>query len=296
MLPVLLAAAALLLAPAHATQSCFGAAARDPGHPCQAARLKVVPSPATAVTLPNSPCRRVESEPPVCAFGARAGETIALVGDSHAGHWRAALDFVARARGWRGLSITHTSCPLQLALRDLPEPRRTLCADWKRQVFDWFARHPEVHTVFVAGLTGGSGVVASRGRSAFETAVAAYRDAWNALPATVEHIVVLRDTPKGRAGTNACVARAVARRQPPGRACAVPRARALDRDPAIVAAVRMASPRVRRIDLTRFFCSASACEPVIGGVLVRRDNTHLTGVFSATLGPYLLEAVDRLSA
>jgi hypothetical protein len=31
---------------------------------------------------------------------------------------------------------------------------------------------------------------------------------------------------------------------------------------------------------------------VIGGALVCRDQNHLTAVYSATLGPYLLRAVD----
>jgi hypothetical protein len=32
---------------------------------------------------------------------------------------------------------------------------------------------------------------------------------------------------------------------------------------------------------------------VIGGALVRKDNTHLTSTFATTLGPYLLRAVSR---
>src|SRR4051794_34246091 len=95
---------------------CFGAAARDPAHPCRDATSTVVPDPAVARTLPNAPCTAVERDAPmvVCAFGVPAAEaraTVALVGDSHAGGWRAALEQVARANGWRGLSITHTSCP-----------------------------------------------------------------------------------------------------------------------------------------------------------------------------------------
>jgi hypothetical protein len=35
---------------------------------------------------------------------------------------------------------------------------------------------------------------------------------------------------------------------------------------------------------------------VIGGALVLRDNTHMTGVFSSTLGPFLLHAVDRIAS
>ena len=57
----------------------------------------------------------------------------------------------------------------------------------------------------------------------------------------------------------------------------------------------MNSPRVQTVDLTRFFCDARLCYPVVGGVLVLRDNTHVTGAFSASLGPYLLQAVNRLT-
>ena len=110
--------------------ACFGAAARDPNRPqCRSVERgsTVFPSPADALTLPNSPCQpqRAQSGPPVCAFGAApsaARRTTALVGDRHAGHWRAALTVVARANGWSSLSITHSSCPLQKALRDLPGP------------------------------------------------------------------------------------------------------------------------------------------------------------------------------
>jgi hypothetical protein len=283
-----------------ATPRCFGAAARDSRSSCANAsqRLSVSPTPAVARTLPNSPCTAIRGQihPPVCSFGvtpAEATATVALVGDSHAGHWRGALSEVARVKGWRGLSITHTSCPLQQALRDLPEPRRSQCADWKRDVFAWFAMHPEIHTVFVAGLSGGTSVVPTRGRDRFATSVAGYVDAWRALPASVEHIVVIRDTPKLGGDTDTCIERAMSRRENAGLACAVRRSRALDRDPAIAAASRMPADRVQTVDLTRLFCGSRDCYPVIGGALVLRDTTHMTGVFSATLGPYLLRDLDH---
>jgi hypothetical protein len=257
-----------------------------------------VPSPAIARTLPNSPCTTIEAGPPVCAFGVDAGhatETIAIVGDSHAGGLRAAVATVARAHGWRGLSITHSSCPLSTAVRALPDPVLfQRCADWKTRVFAWFQRHPEIHTVFVAGLSGGSGVLPAGGQDRFATAVAGYVGAWNALPPTVRHIVVMRDTPKARHTTAACIERAMALRRDAGIACAVPRSGALDPDPLVVAAARMRSPRVQVVDLTGAFCSDRLCFPVIGGALVFRDVTHLTAVFAATLGPFLQRQVDGL--
>jgi hypothetical protein len=74
----------------------------------------------------------------------------------------------------------------------------------------------------------------------------------------------------------------------------VPRDVAVDRDSQAVAATRLRSQRVRSVDLNRFFCDSRRCYPVIGGVLVHKDDHHLTVVFATTLGPYLLREVNRL--
>ena len=46
--------------------------------------------------------------------------TVLLAGDSHAGHWRAAVEVVAQARGWHAVSLTHSGCPFTAN----PTPRR----------------------------------------------------------------------------------------------------------------------------------------------------------------------------
>ena len=129
---------------ARASQSvpaCFAAAARDPGHPCSNPQLRttVVPTPIEARTQRNSPCATLEKRGLlfVCGFGAppaQATATIALIGDSHAAHWRAALDVVGHANGWAGISLSHTGCPLSQATKNLPQPRRDECVRWNREV------------------------------------------------------------------------------------------------------------------------------------------------------------------
>jgi hypothetical protein len=118
--------------------------------------------------------------------------------------------------------------------------------------------------------------------------------AWRRLPSTVKRLVVIHDTPKDPETTAGCIEHAIAQRRPAGLACAVPRRKALSRDPAVVAAARMHSPRVQTIDLTHFFCDRRRCFPVVGGALVHKDTHHLTVVFVRTLGPYLLRAFNRL--
>jgi hypothetical protein len=128
--------------------------------------------------------------------------------------------------------------------------------------------------------------------SEFATKVAGYRAAWSALPRSVRHVIVIRDTPDDAVHTPTCVNRAIARRVPAGPACARPRRYALPPDPAAVAASQLPSRRFSLVDLTDFMCDSALCYPVVGGVLVHRDLDHLTRLFSMTLGPYLLRAVD----
>lgn len=276
---------------------CFGAAARDPQRPCENPRLRdrVAPLPLAAAEEPNAPCRDVRRTGPVsvCEFGTKDDDprrSVALLGDSHAAHWRGALQDISDRERWRGHSITRTSCPFSQAGRPLSRKARSRCLDWNDAIPRWFKRHPEVDTAFVAANTGGE-VDVPKGKSPLEAEVAGYRAAWRSLPASVKHIIVLRDTPKARSATVDCIDAAISDGQPAGPACAVPRARALENDPAAVAAERGADTRARVVDLNHTICTATACLPVVGGALVYKDEHHLTQAFSQSLGRQLLRAV-----
>lgn len=276
---------------------CFGAAARDPLHPCHNHRLDraVVPTPSQALLTPNAPCDPIEPVLNVCSFGVqgpRARATVALIGNSHAAHWRAALAVAAVALDWRGVSITRSSCPFMRATIDLAEPLRAQCLRWNAGIPDWLAAHPEVGTVFVSDQP--TPPIVPRGHSELAVQVGAYIAAWRALPRSVGHIVVIRDNPYTRGDVLACVEAAMARHEAAGPRCAVPRRLALKPDPAAIAARLLRSPRVRVIDMTNYFCGPRECEPVIGGALVYRDATHLTRTYATTLGPYLLRQIRAL--
>lgn len=279
---------------------CFGAAARDPLKPCRNPRLSrsVLPRPLDAVLEANSECTFLEKEGELspCAFGVapdQAEETVALIGDSHAAHWRAAIDEVMRVKHWTGVSMTKAGCPFSTAMTDIPQPGKRKCVRFKRQLLRWFERHPEVRTVITSNHTGGRVVGA---RSHYRAHARGYRRALEKLPPTVERVIAIRDTPRITSNTFPCVGRAVRRRVAPGPACALPRRWALRRDPAQPAALRLDPRRVQLVDLTRFICSSRMCLPVIGGALVNKDQTHLTRVFATSLGPYLLRHVERALA
>jgi hypothetical protein len=297
----LVALAAALVAgstSARSTPRCFGAASRDPEHPCKnsALRRMVKPRPSTALVSPDpTPCEPVEGAvPPVCEFGApvaSAKKTVALVGDSHADHWRSAVYPVARKLGWHVYSVTHGSCPLTKSWMDAPEGTRNMCLQWNDDVQEWFKGHPEVSAILTSSHPGP--VVREPGETMMDAWVKGYVAAWDALPANVQHIVALRDVPFANERTAPCIERAIRRKRDASRACARPRTAALHHDATTTAAKRVPA-RAQSIDMTKFFCDRRLCYTVVGGALVFKDyQSHLTPVFGRTLAPYLLRELRR---
>ena len=272
---------------------CYGAASRDPQKPCSNPnlRLKVTPTPNQALLRPNSICNRLHVEDLVrtCWWGARAKDsktTVALVGDSHASAWRAVLSPIGKKRKWRGISNTLTSCAFSTVVSLTPKSRADECRDWNEQTVAWFGRHPEVTTLIVVSAT-----IPTPG---FETQVQGFREQWKRLPDTVENIIVIRDNPRMQPDTPPCIYEAMADKVPAGPACARKRSTSLPKDPPTTAARRMNSKRIHVIDMSRYFCDATRCPPVIGGVLVYKDLTHITSEYGKTLAPYLEREIRRL--
>jgi hypothetical protein len=299
---VLLAALASLLllwatAAAPAYPPCFGAASRGQGHVCRnrGLALTVIPTPEEALIMPNSPCEPIVTTITACSFAEQpehARAEAALLGDSHAWQWRAAVGVALDRLHWEGISVTRSSCPYTARMTHLRQPKRQECWVWVHQVPAWFDQHPQISTVFVSDHPGS--VARRRGESFVRAQIAGLIGAWRALPRTVKHIVVIRDTPKGRETTLACVESALAAHDNPALKCSLPRRTALKDDPDVLAANELHSPRVQVIDLTRFFCDSRRCYPVVGGALVFRDADHITPVYAATLGPYLLHQLGQL--
>jgi len=285
-----------------ARQRCFGAASRDGRNTCRNPRLRraVVPTPDVAEVTPNLPCTPLPQEGLIipCEFGVPAAEakhTVALIGDSHAAHWRAALEHVSQKDKWRGVSITRSGCPLTTATVRLdPASRRAQCTRWNQQVPRWLAKNRNISTVFVVAHFD-AGVRARRGRSEFQTKKNGYARAWKRLPSSVKRVVVIRDTPKSTPNTLNCVRAAIIKRKGAGNACAMTRRKALGRDAASSAVARERSKKFRTVDMTSFFCSTKRCFPVIGGALVYKDISHLTDIYASSLGPFLLRKVRALN-
>jgi hypothetical protein len=200
---------------------------------------------------------------------------VALIGDSHSAHLRAAVDVFAQALGWRAISITRAGCAFSTEAYPAPPPIPARCRLHTTESLRWLRRHPSVTTVFTSSSAG-------RGLSP-----SGFLAAWTHAPASVKRLYEIRDVPRVSYATAGCVLRVMRRHAPSIHACSVARSGAFPLDPAASAAAG-AGGRIRLLDLSRYFCDSSRCYPVIGGAYVYKDFNHLNRVFGATLGPALL--------
>jgi peptidoglycan/LPS O-acetylase OafA/YrhL len=239
--------------------------------------------PACAVTQART---EADLDLTTCRYGTEPPtRRVALVGDSHAEHWRGALHEIARQQNWELVEILRGACPVTearvLAFQGSPTDTEG-CARWGRQVTDH--------------LTSGSfdAVVTSSFTTAFtfdgadprEAGARGFQATWETWADAGLDVHVLRDIP-----TTALphVPECLQSHPDDPLACSRPRGEAVVPDAATLAAERVTSPRVQLVDLTDLFCDETTCYTAIGGAVVYWDANHLTAQYSRSLAPFLLE-------
>ena len=277
---------------------CYGAAARDPRHPCRNTTTAMYPGfddvEEQAFANGSSGCDPGIVEG-ACTSGADepvARRHVALIGDSHTFHWRAALALVAQVQSWRVYSISAGGCFFSKVTGAFLQD----CESYYDDVLRFLRRHPEVDTVFTTS-NADTPVAIPEGQTYASFKIDGFLRAWAELPPTVKHVVVLRDTTVSTAERFDCLAAALGAGSRPGIACALARPLALRPDLAVAAVQQAHNPRYQAIDLSHYFCGSRVCYPVVGGVRVNADIFgHLTPTYMRTLGPYLLRALRPLQA
>ena len=278
---------------------CFGAAALAPDAP-GCADVFAAPDSTTLVEgdepwFETSACDVVEVPLRVatCRYG--SGEpvaTVALVGDSHAEHWRGAVHRVAEAMNWEVVEMFRGGCPVtpSVVLSFNGAPMDTDgCHAWGRKVDERLAEEAPDY-ILTSAFAGAFLFDSPDPGESLERGSAGFAETWDRWAAQGAQVVVLRDIP-ATGGRN--VPECLATHDDDPLECARPRSEAVTPDAMTVAMEQVTSDRVDLIDLTDHFCDESTCYAVIGGSLVYYDYNHISAQFSRSLAPFLLE---RLSA
>jgi peptidoglycan/LPS O-acetylase OafA/YrhL len=235
-----------------------------------------------------------------CTYG-NGPIRVALVGNSHAGHWLPALQLVAKQRGWTITTYLVSVCNVSDARTAFPTADQVnSCAAYARWVFDrtkGSAYDLVITSERQSSRVPGKSWGATAGASA--AGYASYLRRWSASGARV---VVLKDvTPPGPRGRlPECLAQHPTDREK----CAWPLEQPVPRDPKAyrwmdplyVAASTLGDPHVAVVSMDDLLCPRGTCLPVIGTVVTYFDASHLTAAYAMTLAPTLSTRIARALA
>lgn len=211
-----------------------------------------------------------------CDFEEGEGErssqtTVVMYGGSKIWHWLPAMRAAAERNGWHLITFIKNACIIATEQPNMDEERYRSCAAWNDDAVEAIAEiTPDI--VFTYGSRVGYDAVES---------FPAYNDRYEQLLAEGTEVVAVRDTPSPRFDIPACVDL----EGPDAAECSVDRSEYYPDEDAFD---ELDVPDgVHKLDLTDYICGAAACEPVVGNILVYRDDAHLTNTYAATLAPYL---------
>jgi peptidoglycan/LPS O-acetylase OafA/YrhL len=221
-----------------------------------------------------------------CIFGDPNGSvTVALFGDSHAAQWFPALDVIARENGWRLLSLTQGGCPFidVTTYNATDDIDLTYCQPWRDSVREYL-RTQGVTVVLLSQYY--------RLRAASDRQAIAASEYERLLPGLIDSFrvdgiepIVIADTPYFESEVPGCLANNRSRidRCAPGDA--FPELQLVEETMRRVVNER----QVGFVEPRRWLCVESYCPPIVGNLLVYRDQSHLSATFVEWLTPALAD-------
>jgi hypothetical protein len=213
-----------------------------------------------------------------CELRRHGKYSVAIIGDSHARSWLQPMLRLSEKHNWTLTLISKSACPVL----DTANPPSSLpsdtCLQWNNSLAKYLATRP--HFDLVVNST--SSLVNHGYRSFSKSfAIAAKR-----IVATGAQLLVIRDNPKPASGFRACIREHL---KTAATDCARLRTDALTPNDPMPAAVS-GLHGVKVVDFTDAFCGPKLCSPLIDGIVVYKDFSHMSTDWALHLTPKL-EAV-----
>ena len=236
--------------------------------------VEPIPSPSDIKTdLPafykDLECQAVNmTEVRKCSYGVLEDfdYTIALVGGSHSGHWFPALMELAEEMNFKIDLYSHDGC--RFTDEDPKGNLTEACIPWNENLIEELIADPP-DLVFTTSTVNKRPKVPQ-----------GFINQWNRLNGFTR-VFAIRDNPRMNTIIPVCLEQAEDPLE-----CSVPRDEAIAKvDPWKV--TEGIPSNVIFADLTDSFCDEDTCSPVIGNIIVYRDDNHITAEYSKTLAPAL---------
>ena len=200
-----------------------------------------------------------------CAKGDRKGTIrVALIGDSHTRQWFVPVDNLAFKYHWNVTMISKSACTVVDPALYPANLTHYTCKGWNSDLEKYLASQPPFDLI----INSNSSLV-TQGRA---DAGVAFASEVKKITARGTKFLLIHDTPKPKDNFIPCIEMYGAKSN---LRCGLPLKGGLTPSDPMPAAVK-GMKNVVVADFTNLFCSSTYCPPVIGNIIVYRDNSHIT--------------------
>ncbi|HEX4443858.1 MAG TPA: acyltransferase family protein [Galbitalea sp.] len=230
----------------------------------------------------------VDTEGGLCSFGVPEGTqklSIALVGDSHAYMWSAALAAIAKRYSARIYLYAKGSCSpsADLSTQFVGETKALAesCNLWRTRTIDRLVTDKKIGLIVTSSRA--LSYLTNDGTGATDSGKG-YAVAWNRWLASGKPVIAIADTPSYRESPEQCISTNDGAADP----CASPLSVVQEPNPLSAAAASISNPRFAYANYSDLFCD-TICHSVVGGLPVTRDGQHLTSFIVQSFGDTFLQ-------
>lgn len=209
-----------------------------------------------------------------CTYGPASPNKVVLFGDSHAAQWMPVLEELAYERNFQLISLTKSACPGPAVRKvETGEYKNADCSEWRQNAI---ARIQQIKPMAVLV----SGMQYFKTPKEFQSRGDWWRDGqaktYAALQGSSQHIIYISDTPHPLRDIPNCIA-----------------AGRIDRCNTTEPSDAFFTAGWQQINPTSWFCAAT-CPAIVNGVVIYRDNSHISVMGSKMVKPQLLSTLLSL--
>ena len=221
-----------------------------------------------------------------CTFGSEDAKfEMVLVGGSHSAQWVPAfIPILKNIPEWKLTVYTKAACPFSTEPLTDVKAFRDACREWNSRLREKLLSSPPDALITLATRT------TYPQASEREHVPQGYRDQWLPLLQNGVSVIALRDTPRYGFDVPVCI-------DINGSAsdsCVLKRDTLLESSNP--AEVLEEANQLNLLDFSNLFCTDATCPPVIGNLLVYRDEGHVSAAYMKTLAAPLEKAIVPLLA
>jgi hypothetical protein len=209
-----------------------------------------------------------------CAYGPNSPTKVVLFGDSHAAQWMPVLEKLAYEMNFQLISLTKSACPGPAVIKvETGAYKNADCSAWRENSIARIKAMKPM-AVLVSGMQ----------HFEMPSGYASRADWWregeaktySSLQGSSKHLIYISDTPHPQRDIPSCIA-----------------AGRTDKCNSTEPSEAIFSPGWQQINPTSWFCSRN-CPAIIDGVVVYRDNSHISVLGSELVKPQLVSTLISL--